>query len=430
MDLKNRTDSITPPYPSFGEFIRSLLDEGYTAKDIADSIRDNDDKAVSEELVNKWASDASPQYNIRPGIQRAFGYDFVERSFYEAAIETGFPGENPPQEIAEIRTVSALRQYMKKLLQDGIIMARLVEFFGMHSKVLRNLVEKSGLSKESFVYVLHRLPVVPLHVDGTFLSDLTPVDIIAKCVFECRISSGMGKKEYAERLGIDVAYLQYLEERLHRKPTERTAPAKGGVHTPERMQKLCTRLMAERNRLAGKETAATQPEPEQEQATESVPVREKDARPVPARETDPAEQRLRNIERRLYELERRLDSDGTKKPMANPPAAGSPTTEQTHADGYRSPFTPERWHEHDASADNAFIRVAETLVIQVCESLGYLAQVRDPQRRGAIRARFAPLMTELLCAAEGFSQEYPNAALKILESWREWGGRFNNENKE
>mgnify|MGYP001600614133 FL=1 len=221
----------------------------------------------------------------------------------------------------------------------------------------------------------------------------------------------MERKEYAEHLDISRDYLAFVETCAERPLQEKskTSNSGSGTHNPKRLQQLCQQLSEERQRLFHKnEHKRLQPPP-----AEAIRTAE-DAAPKYPPSVDPLEQRFQDIERRLAELEHMAS-------QSRPEDASTATTiTQPPSRSYRSPFSPERWQEHDARVDDARVQLVQTLIIQLCEELGHMAQIRDPQRRGEIRAQLSDaLMLELFGAIEGFEQEFPGTAvIKLIESWR------------
>lgn len=400
-DLRKRKSSLDPPYPSFAEFLQACL-ETQTAKDFAAGFS-HQGNALHEDTIIAWSAGHPPNRSLRDQITKKTGYHFGERAFYEAARETGFPPADAHPDIASILKIDDLRLYLLTL-RDVVRLESLTNFFDLSSSsLIGGFVsdDAAGLSHETLVRILRKLPEVPRHVSGEILSELTPISVVATVLRNCRHKSGMKRQHYADHLGVGESYLRFLEEFADAKEARKV----GGVKDPERYRALCATLMKERARLG---LAPSSPEEEMRAPavileTESPPIVDPSSLPAPVPEVKGAAALWTEIHR-LWEAVRALQDNGA--------SSDAP---------YRSPFAPERWHEHDNPIGPEFVTAVGDQIMALCENLGVLAGVRDETQRARIRAALEDtLLVELLGAIEAFVQKYPGEALRLLESRRQF----------
>lgn len=389
-DLRARVDSITPPYPTFGEFMRTVLAEGQRPSDIASRILYRN-LPIHEETVTGWASDHSPGNNLEPLIRQEFGYDFAEYRFSQIAQEIGFPPPDAPPQIRAIRTIRALRAYIHELVPAQITVTILTAFVGFkHASLLQNFMNKSDMAPapESFRQLLRKLPELPRHLRGEVLSPFTSMAVLAELVSECQLKSGLPVIKFAERGGLKYTYVRYLIE-AHRNGSFKECGKKSGYTKDPSQRDDLLRVLKEECRRYQIGPYARHDDGEVE---------------TPSAETETSTPSLV------------VAADEVVAPVC--PVVTPPTTIPSPP-SYLSPFSPRRWHEHQFPVDDARVKTVRALVTALCEELGLLASIEDEEVRARIRAQLNDaLMIELMGAIEGFCQKYPGAALRIIEGWR------------
>lgn len=432
-DLRKRSDSLTPPYPTFGEFIRGLMGLGKKARDIAAMfpVRGHD---LHEATVNGWSAGNPPNKIFYGDIRKKFGYDFAERAFFEAAGQISFPFVDGPEALRGIRSNTALKIFLLDLVKQTRPEA-LCRVFGLAhvSSLFTFMHSDQGMTVESLVKILKGLPTVLAQLAGDPLGELTPVSRLAQVIYDCRLKSGMSRQEYAKHLGLDIIYLRYLEEFVTtKKGADRARAQKSGMTRDlERLRKLCQTLNRERVRL-GMATASVTPPPtppspqpspiqgEGDPSEVRPPALRPEVRPLPG--SDLA-QLVVELRREMHEL--RAEVAILKSGGVSPSPLLLPLIEREVEEPYRSPFATERWREHDLVVDAAFVKLVGLQIRTLCEHLGLLAGVRDESARARIRAELSePLMIELLGSIRAFAEVHPGATLKLFESWRAWAERM------
>lgn len=443
--MRERTDSLQPPYPSFPEFMRDLL-RVQSASAVAKML------GVKEEPVNRWTADgAMPGTQVRRKLTGTLGYDFGERLFYEAATVAGFPPVDAPEEIRSIRTLHALHAYLVQLFEQ-VRMYEFLRFVGLGtgSTLSEFLSGRLNLAPATLVKILQKLPEVPAHVSGDVLSLMTPRTVCARIAEECRMSMGLNRGEFARVLGVDHDYYTFIAAGAD-KADDETNKKHGYTRDPARLEGMIAQLVVLRAELAVHKAGA--PDHASENGAPSAPSPPPPSGGLAAplgdfeglvREMFGAHSEIQTIRRdqqlltarldaalaRLEELRQRFASDSAPftvepvivteaelgaRPIPSPPVAAPVIAEEP----YRSPLSPERWREHALPADAMLLRLARQQIQVTCELLGLLAEMQDDESRAAVRRELDSDTTELLIVLDAFSQAHPGTKIATLyESWR------------
>lgn len=412
-DLRKRTDSLTPPYPSFGEFVRELLNKGMKAKDIAAKISHHDGRPLKEKAINDWASDAKPGTNLQGQITESLGYDFAERAFVEAAQKVGFPPADAPPEIQTIRTSRALKEFLQRLFEQTRKEA-FSQFCGFKSaSSIGNYVSGSqGLSLESYEKTLRALPQIPSQLSGEVLGVFTPTIRVAEILRECRLKSGQERKTYAKRLGLSYDYFRYLEDLPGRVADGKAKPT-GATANRERFEQLCTKLTKERQRL-GLVGTAEETEDSEEADELGMPHEEPTpARPGTAYPGDAIQDLQEEVRRLTAGLQQ---AQGELAELRTAVLGKAPQPEP-----YESPFFGERAQTHSFQADAQRVRVVRNAVELLCEELGLLAGMTDESIRQYAREQLRQPLFELFTSIHAFDNKNPfsETLRRLGKSWRE-----------
>lgn len=394
-ELRNRTDSLAPPYPSFGAFIRSLLESGQRARQIADKI------GVREKAVHAWAADNQPGTQHHRPISERLSFDFGELAFREAAEETGFPPRNAPKEIRDIRTNRALRDYISQFGKRTNLEA-LIRLCGFTTRsMFTGFSHGHNLSRESIVKILRKLPEVPHHLSGEVLSPLTPTIKIATTARDLRLQSGLERKAFAAKLGVSFDYLRYLEDLLGRTPEEQRRIS-NATQNVERLERLCKALMEERKRLNGGEPPSADEAPEHR--TGRAALEELD-------QPDDLAEAWRAIRALQAEVQALRAMRAGRPPKAL----------RAEDEPYVSPLSEARWQEHGVTVDATRVRLVRLAILMLTEELGFLAGIQDETLRATVREELAAPLSELFMAIEAFGKKHPFSATmqKLIASWRQ-----------
>lgn len=391
--LEKCENSLNPPYPAFDAFIRDLLENGVTAKEIAGHIMNNrTGSTVQEEIISSWAAGSLPGANLRAVITKALGYDFQEYRFAQVAITMEFPLDTFPSEIRAIRNVDSLRMYLLEAIEKIGVNA-LTNFFEFPSiNTISAFANGEGVAEETYKKILKKIAELPEHLLGTILSLFTPKLIVSHAARICRQARGMTRKTYAAHLGVDYGYYSYVEE-LAGQIEQGKNVGKHSQH-PERLIQLCEALMKERGAripaIAREEKGDEMPAPS---------VREDDGEII---------SQMADLARSLDAIRPKLDQMLQR--------AGHPRVADER---YVSPFSSERWQPHDAAVDETRVATVHALIKVLCEELGHLASVRNEARRAQIREQLTdPLLIELVGAIDLFGRAFPGAAIQLMDSWR------------
>ena len=426
-ELRTRSDSLTPPYPTFGEHVRAILKEGWKEKDVVELVNGELDRAahssrhVSETAVNAWAADSAISTSYNAAIKAALGYDLNERKFYEAAHAVGFSPDNLHPTLQKIRSNEALCTYLTSVIV--LIGLKMTGSFFLGEQAGRNLYGfirgEKGLLIESVKKILARLPELPYHLDATILSVTTPRHLIASVLRDCRLRANGTKEKYViEQLGIattsDPRYWSYFEDNI-----DKTSPREDGekgqyFKDPERIEKLCEKLTAERERfgiapevpafLASHVSATAVVAPH---AVAELIDQEESEVPVPASKLA-LEVRIAELERLVAALQKQITQLRTSGTLARPP-------QNAASDDYQSPLDLERFRTHDASIDRRRTNHTEMLIRVVIEDLAFYATMRDDAERGEVRKQLSDLLLgELFSAMEAFSFAHPRGVLPLI----------------
>lgn len=452
--IRSRTNSLTPPYPTFPEFLRALL-RLRSAAQVAKMV------GVKEETIHVWTADsAKPNQQLNPKIAEVLGYRFGERVFYEAAASVNWTGDTPGEPGA-IRSLEMLRAYLQQS-RAQVRVTELARFFGF--KTVSNLSDfttgDQGLSGVSIVKILMKLPEIPRHVTGEVLSPITPLALVVTIAEDCRRRLGLGRPEFAKRLGLTHEYYNFF--------VGRTGDS-GGDSGYMQNRDVYIAALAELTAIRTSLLSLDHPSDDGGAFDEGVPA---PAAPAAQAEAPPGDRdelvrelfethsEIHGIRRDQRALSERLDVAlerlealrqrfaperpfvaepvSAVEPVAAPAATEVVPPATLAEEPYLSPFTPERWRVHDLPVDSVLITMAKREIEGLCELLGLLAQMRDDESRAKVRAELDNHTTELLIALDAFSQAHPGTKIATLyTSWRRFqtalgvqGGETGNGTKE
>ncbi|MBI4280971.1 hypothetical protein HY628_02125 [Candidatus Uhrbacteria bacterium] len=421
-ELRSRKDSLDPPYPPFGAFVRNLLRHGATAAVLAKLVSGGKDRPGAE-AINRWAADHTPSTNLHDDLREKLGYDIAERRFYECAKAINFPPPEASAEICSIRTNASLRQYFQGYVRAAS-QKNIGNFFDMAKpSTVAHFLEGNNWGVETLKQVLRKLPEFHQHASGEILSVYTPRHLLARVVTQCRFRQGLSRADCANRWKIDAEYLRYVE-------TWAGQPS-GRVYTKdtERLVKLCQALSEECQRLGINCLELFAPEAAVEERPSEKPVDEVRKAAPPEDQTDAGlAKKVERLEALVIGLQERLVT--LQRTIARTDGALAPPSSVSLEDvrnvflgaPYRSRFSRERWQRHNLKLDEPFFVQTLMLMRAVMENLGIIAGMADETQLAYLKERFAGDIWELFGALEAFSQRTSHDLMDLLEQRRKFAG--------
>ncbi len=197
-DLKDRKNSLQPPYPSFGDHIREIL-RFIRAPELGELV------GVQEGAVNDWSADGKPGTQLWTPIKEVLGYSMVEYFFCKAAQEVGFPvlDEADPlfrSDLLSITTVEALRRYLQKA-EKIVIAAEIARVCDSEKTSLANFTGRGVNPRaDMFPKILKGVMKLALYLDGAVLSTATPRNVAIAVAERVRLEHKIGVKRWVELL--------------------------------------------------------------------------------------------------------------------------------------------------------------------------------------------------------------------------------------